>query len=423
MDCLETRTLLNAFHDGELPPPDRARVEEHLRGCTECGALLADLARADQAAGVPDPGPEYWDRFNARVMDRVARGADGPGVRVLRPKGGWMREQLRYLVPAAAAAALVLVIVHYGGMRPGAPTPMARDGQVPGQAGMPRVLESRPTARDGQVPGQAGMPRVLESRPTARDGQVPGQAGMPRVLESRPTAKNSGGAAPARRLPPPVLTEERSATGTREGLDRMADRSIPTGSEEAKRGREAAAPAAGALSPPQVTFRGEPAGSPPAAAADGTPRGLQAERKKVTGLPEVTTARQGSGKSASASEARMGKEPSVQGPPSMSLGKTVPAPSRVASPCGLARSLAERERARDAEAAQRACLAGDLDAPSREKGLVFLAELLDRQARFTEADAVIAEVEKQYPQSRPLDLYLRERPMVQKDPTSVPVTR
>ncbi len=362
MDCRETRTLLNAFHDGELPPPDRARVEEHLRGCAECGALLADLARADRAAGVPDPGTDYWDRFNVRVMDRVAREADGQGVRVLRPKGGWMREQLRYLVPAAAAA-LVLVIVHYGGMRPVAPTP-----EVP-----PAV--SKPEARDSA--GDRGSRGGPES-----DGQGRPSAGAGRDA--------SGSVAPARGK---------------------------------KKAEEAAAPAAGALSPPQVTFRGEPAGSPPAAAADGTPRGLRAERKKVAGLPDVTTARQGSSKSASASEARMGKEPSVQGLPSMSLGKTVPAPSRVASACGLARSLAERERTRDAEAAQRTCLAGDLDAPSREKGLVFLAELLDRQARFTEADAVIAEVEKRYPQSRPLELYLRERPMVQKDPTSVPVTR
>ncbi|HWS16027.1 MAG TPA: hypothetical protein VN450_07555, partial [Candidatus Methylomirabilis sp.] len=45
--------------------------------------------------------------------------------------------------PAAAAAALVVVIVHYGGMRPGVPT-TARDGLVPGQAGMPRVLSPRP---------------------------------------------------------------------------------------------------------------------------------------------------------------------------------------------------------------------------------------------------------------------------------------
>ncbi|HEY5460113.1 MAG TPA: hypothetical protein VIJ89_00060, partial [Deferrimonas sp.] len=83
----------------------------------------------------------------------------------------------------------------------------------------------------------------------------------------------------------------------------------------------------------------------------------------------------------------------------------------------------ERERFREAEAAQRACLAGDLDAPTREKGLVFLAELLDRQARFADADAVIAEVDRQYPQSRPLDLYRQRRSMVQKQPAAVPVTR
>ena len=105
-DCRETQTLLTAFHDGELPAADRARVEEHLRGCPECGARLADLARADLAAGVPDPGPAYWDRFNARVMDRVEREADVPGGTILRPKHGWMRQQLRYLIPAAAAAAL-----------------------------------------------------------------------------------------------------------------------------------------------------------------------------------------------------------------------------------------------------------------------------------------------------------------------------
>ena len=93
------------------------------------------------------------------------------------------------------------------------------------------------------------------------------------------------------------------------------------------------------------------------------------------------------------------------------------------SPCGLARTLAERKRIREAEEAQRTCLAGDLDAPSRERNLVFLAELLDRQARFAEADAVIADVERQFPQSRPLEVYRRERAMVQKEPAAVPVTR
>ena len=93
------------------------------------------------------------------------------------------------------------------------------------------------------------------------------------------------------------------------------------------------------------------------------------------------------------------------------------------SPCDRARTLAEGERIREAEDAQRACLAGDLPAPSREKGLVFLAELLDRQARFAEADAVIAEVDRRFPQSPPLELYRQQRPMVQKHPMAVPVTR
>ncbi|MEK6779285.1 MAG: zf-HC2 domain-containing protein, partial [Candidatus Deferrimicrobiota bacterium] len=123
MDCLKTQPQLTAFHDGELPDADRVRVEEHLRGCPGCRALLADLARADEAAGVPDPGPGYWDRFNARLEDRIEREAEGPRVAVLRPKQGWMRQQLRFLVPAVAAAALVVVVVRYGGLNPGAPTP------------------------------------------------------------------------------------------------------------------------------------------------------------------------------------------------------------------------------------------------------------------------------------------------------------
>jgi hypothetical protein len=132
---------------------------------------------------------------------------------------------------------------------------------------------------------------------------------------------------------------------------------------------------------------------------------VQGERKKMAGTDDLGAERQITGKAESASGMRIAKE------------------SSTGSPCELARALAERERIRDAEDAQRACLAGDLDAPSREKSLVFLAELLDRQARFAEADAVIAEVDRKFPQSRPLDLYRQQRPVVQKQPKTVPVTR
>jgi hypothetical protein len=385
MECRETQTLLTAFHDGELPTAERARVEEHLGGCPECAALLADLARVDRAAGVPDPGPAYWDRFNARVMDRVEREADGPGVRVLRPKGGWMREQLRYLVPAAAAAALVVVIVYYGGMDSGAPTP-------------------------------AAPPAV---------------------------SKPAESVAAARPVPPPAPGKDRVATVAREERDRLADRSLPAGDGEASRER-AAAPAPVSVPSPPTTLQRAPdghgspgagagrdatgsvapaAGSPPGTAADGMTQGSPAERKKMERSAAPMAEPQGAGKAESASGMKMVKDPSAEAPAPVSLEKTRPkagpsplasAPSHAASPCELTRTLAEQERFREAEAAQRACLSGDLDAPSREKGLVFLAELLDRQERFAEADAVIAEVDRRFPQSRPLDLYRQQRPMVQK---------
>ena len=380
MDCRETQKLLTAFHDEELPAADRARVEEHLRGCPECAARLADLARVDRAAGVPDPGPAYWDRFNARVMDRVAREADGPRVTVLRPKGGWVRQQLRYLIPAAAAAALVLVVARFVGMNPGAPTP-----SVP-------TAVSEPVAPD--LAGQ----RMTRAEP-----------------ESRATEKTESGVV-ARPVPPPVLAKERLAAVTREERDRLADRSLPAGNEEASRDRAAAPAAMSVPAPPPLTALqraadgherpsagagrdaagsvAPAADSTPVPAADGMPPGMQAERKKMAGASAPMAEQQGAAKAKSAS-----------------------------SPCELARALAGRERFREAESAQRACLTGDRNAPSREKGLVFLAELLDRQGRFTDADAVIADVDRQYPQSRPLELYRQQRPMVQKQPMTAPVPR
>ena len=341
MDCRETQKLLSAFHDGELSAADRARVEEHLRGCPECVALLADLARADHAAGAPDPGPEYWDRFNARVMERVEQEAAGAKVTALRPKHGWMRQQFRYLVPAAAAAVLVAVVVRYGGMHPGAPPPTTPSAAI-----------------ERAAPEPAGV-RGANVEPEPR------------------SMKKTESAAVVRPAPPSVLAKERFSTVTREERDRLAAPSLQAGNVGGSRHRTTAPAAIGVPSPsPLRTIQGAPAGSPPAAA--------DAE---------------------SASGMRIAK-----GPPA-------------GSPCELARELAARERFPEAEEAQRACLAGDLDASSREKGLVFLAELLDRQARFSEADAVLAEVEKQYPRSRPLDRYRQRRPMVQKQPKAVPVTR
>ena len=392
MNCRETQPMLTAFHDGELHAADRARVEEHLRGCPDCVALLAGLARVDRAAGVPDPGPAYWDRFNARVMDRIAREADGPGVTVLRPKGGWIRQQLRYLVPAAAAAALVVVVVHYGGMRPVAPTPTAP-----------------PAASDRAAPVPAGEP-MANAEPETR------------------AAKKAESTAVMRRIPPPALDQERIATVTREERDRLADPPLPSGNVEASRDRATSPAAVGAPSPPTTTLQKSPDGQ----GGPGAGAGRDATGSVAPAASPSVAERYSTGKEKSASGMNMAKDQSAEAPAEASLGKTrskegpsslASEPSRAASPCERARALAVQERWREAEAVQRACLAQDPSAPAREKGLVFLAELLDRQARFAEADAVISEVDRQFPQSRPLDLYRQQRPMVQKQPMTAPVTR
>ncbi len=93
------------------------------------------------------------------------------------------------------------------------------------------------------------------------------------------------------------------------------------------------------------------------------------------------------------------------------------------SGCEEARSLAARERFKDAEAAQRACLAREDSPAAQESGLVFLAELLDRQHRFAEADTVIEEAQERFPRSRPLELYQQQRPQVQGGRVPYPAER
>jgi hypothetical protein len=378
MDCRETQALLTAFHDGELPAADRARVEQHLGGCPGCGALLAGMARADAAAGVPDPGPGYWDRFNARVMERVEREAESPGVTVLRPKRGWVRQQLRYLVPAAAAAALVVVVVRHVALPPGAPAPT-----VPPAARQPAGTE--PT-------GERMAKADIESRTTEKKE---GPAVARRVPEE--TTRVAG--APA--APPPAVAEERFAAVPREERGDLADR--PRTEEKERTSADRAAVSAGKDAPspaPPVADRGAPAVSPPVAASGGISPRAAGERQKM------------------AAESRAAETMPAAKAESASLAK---APGT--SPCELARSLAAQGRWKEAETAQRACLAQDRSAPTQEKGLVFLAELLDRQSRFADADAVIAEVHRQFPRSLPLDLYRQQRPMVQRQQVPAPVTR
>jgi anti-sigma factor RsiW len=59
------------YVDDSLSPADRAAVEQHLEGCRECRALVADFLelRRTVAALVPmEPPPRAWSRIEAEIV-------------------------------------------------------------------------------------------------------------------------------------------------------------------------------------------------------------------------------------------------------------------------------------------------------------------------------------------------------------------
>ncbi len=140
--CDIEQTLLERFHDGELPPTERARLQRHLADCTDCrrrlralrlgGELLGEhLARATETAD--------FSGFEQRVLAGIAE--SGPRSPLER-LGLWLRESLvhhraAWLTSAAAAAAVLLLALWW---LPG--------GSSPGGSGSAPAVDDGPAARE-----------------------------------------------------------------------------------------------------------------------------------------------------------------------------------------------------------------------------------------------------------------------------------
>lgn len=121
--CDETLAELDAWLDGAVPPPVRARVELHLQQCDECRAI-ADDARVIRplAAGLrPLRAPtDHWPAIRARIEGGVQREA-----RTERPA-------LRWLLAAALLIAASSLTTRALWVPPPPAAPVAVD---PGEAG------------------------------------------------------------------------------------------------------------------------------------------------------------------------------------------------------------------------------------------------------------------------------------------------
>lgn len=372
MDCREIRPMLSAFHDNECTPAGRATVEAHLKGCPACARLLEALERLDARIEVPEPGPEYWDRFKRRVEERIVGREAAPGKAASQSRQGWIRQQLRYLIPAAAAAALIVWIVRFGGMGTYSPVPPE-----------PRRVEEKPGPATGRPAGAPAEKRPEPARtPPSTPSPRPATSGRPDAAQGKKSVVG-----PASEAKPEPYAVSPRASAPADG-----EREIPGETEMA-------------AEPP--TRIPETPSAPPGAAMPKT-----ASRFRAMADREEEGAGLGAAEDRSADVIRW------------EAGKPEAARSRLSdSSCDDARRLAAEGRFRDAEDSQRACLARDASPRAQEDGLILLAELLDRQARFTEADAVIEEARGRFPDSRALDLYRRQRPQVQSGELPFPASK
>ncbi len=106
IDCATARQYLSAFHDSELAPDLRAAVGEHIEGCPECAARLAeirDLSRMAAEMQTPAAPAEIWPAIEKQLATEVPdHSAASSNLGLIGRRRVWMR---------VAAAALIVITI------------------------------------------------------------------------------------------------------------------------------------------------------------------------------------------------------------------------------------------------------------------------------------------------------------------------
>lgn len=231
---------LSAYLDGELSPPDRALVAEHLTGCEECSRRLQALTLLDAAAReLPaEPPRGYFSSFPGRVRRRLEGDTRGRSWRV--PAWTW----------AAAAAALLAVVAPLTLLRvrsPAgsvpeekaprafeyAPTPPASPSGVQGEKAL-RALgyAAAPSAAASPAkpaPGAAELQAPMARPETRADGSAgtPGAAGGAELSAEVLARAGRAAASPGAPPPPPSLLAENRAPEARAAFGAPAQAAPP----------------------------------------------------------------------------------------------------------------------------------------------------------------------------------------------------
>jgi len=115
MRCRKVRSCLSAYCRDELPDGQRMAIGKHLESCPDC---RKELAVCRDFAGLMKELPPYRvsDDFNARLLDRIAEERLRPQkTKAFLPRRIPLFGRSR-LIPAVAAACLILAFVFIGGL-------------------------------------------------------------------------------------------------------------------------------------------------------------------------------------------------------------------------------------------------------------------------------------------------------------------
>ena len=75
MNCKKSKKLLLDYLEDSLTHDKREAVKNHLSQCEHCAAELAQLERLKEgllSLDVPEQGPDFWEKFNASLSEKLA---------------------------------------------------------------------------------------------------------------------------------------------------------------------------------------------------------------------------------------------------------------------------------------------------------------------------------------------------------------
>ncbi|CAN5450670.1 hypothetical protein BH09PLA1_BH09PLA1_36850 [soil metagenome] len=117
----ELEYSLSQYHDGTLPPLERATLDERLASDAEARAMLAELGRLD-ALLKSEPMPELaWDQLQSRISSALDQ-AEPPAIRTFKI-GAWARVVGGAVALAATIAIVVSVVMRDQVVQPASNTP------------------------------------------------------------------------------------------------------------------------------------------------------------------------------------------------------------------------------------------------------------------------------------------------------------